>query len=84
MAHGIKTSEIKNNLKQCKYFNYLEDDSIWLDEKRLKTWTEFKNSALKLRIRKRAKYIIFNFLRKFRSVPFIVNKRYPVDISQIV
>lgn len=84
LAHGIKTEEIKKNLKKCKYYKYLEDNSIWLDDKRQKTWEEFNKSPLKLRIRTRSKYIFVNFLRKFRSVSFIVNKRYPVDISQIV
>ena len=84
LSLGMKKSDINKQLKLCKYYSFLEDDSIWLDLCRKNIWSEFINSPLKLQIKLRTKYLVLNFLRKFRNVSFVVKKRYPMDISKLV
>lgn len=84
LAHGMKKEDINKQLKLCKYYSFLEDDSIWLDLCRKNIWSEFINTPLKLQIKLRTKYLVLNFLRKFRNVSFVVKKKYPIDISKLV
>lgn len=84
LEHGIKKDEINNKLSQYANINYLNDDSICLAPKHKELYSEYIERPNKLRIKLRIRYIAFSVLRKFRSLPFVVKKRYPIDISGIV
>lgn len=84
LEHGIKKEEINSKLNQYANINYLNDDSIWLAPKHKKLYSEYKERPNKLRIRLRIRHIAVSVLRKFRSLPFVVKKRYPIDITDIV
>ena len=84
LEYGIKKEEINNKLNQYPKINYLHDNSIWLSPRYKEFYLEFFERPDKIRIKLRTKYIAASILSKFRSLPFMVKKKYPIDISKLV
>lgn len=84
LERGTKKEEINDKLSQYANINDLNDDSIWLAPKHKKLYSEYVENPNKLRIKLRIRHIAVSVLRKFRSLPFVVKKRYPIDIANIV
>ena len=84
LEYGIKKEEINNKLNQYPKINYLHDNSIWLSPRHKEFYLEFFERPDKIRIKLRTKYIAASILSKFRSLPFMVKKKYPIDISKLV